>query len=367
MEDSPRILVAPLDWGLGHATRCVPIIEKLIEYKAEVIIAADNRPYDFLKQEFPSLEIIRFPGYPVRYPQQGSMTLKMLRNIPGMFKGIRHERKLLKKIVKENSIDAVISDNRYGLSGKTVFSIFITHQLNIKAPQRLRFMETIMRYFSQRYIKKYDECWVPDYEGKVNLSGELSHKGDVPDNTYFLGPLSRFFLDNELHEQPEIHYDFVAVFSGPEPQRSIFEYILFKQLVKTDLRGIVARGMPESDDAYQLTPDITVFSHLPTQLLDEYMQHARMIICRPGYSSIMDIGALGKQAILIPTPGQTEQEYLGSLFLKNGVYVCQQQKYFDLETAIEAVRETNPLNLRYNPALLEERIENLLEIVKGLE
>lgn len=366
MEDSPRILVAPLDWGLGHATRCVPVIEKLLESKAEVILAASNRPYEFLKQEFPQLKIINLEGYAVKYPENSCMTLRMLASLPGMLKGIRKERLMLKQIIKEYSIEAVISDNRYGLSNPNLFSVFITHQLNIKAPRALVMIEPLLKIITRHFIKKFDECWVPDYEGKINLSGDLSHKDYSLPNIHFVGPLSRFLLDEEHTDDHEECYDFVAILSGPEPQRSIMEEILLSQLRNSKLKGVVALGMPETDKSYLLGPYIQVFSHLPTRLLDEYMRKARVIICRPGYSSIMDIASLGKNAVLIPTPGQTEQEYLGQYFMKKKIYVCQQQKSFDLEAAMESTLETTPLRLRYNASLLEERIINLLNSVRDV-
>jgi len=361
MRDKPRILVAPLDWGLGHATRCVPVIEKLLSYNVDVVIAADNRPLEFLKKEFPHLQYINLPGVQVNYPKSGSMSLKMLRLMPKLWKSIKAENKVLKSIIKEHNIDAVISDNRYGLYSNDVYSVFITHQITIKPPVFIKKTGKLLGKITRFLINRFDECWIPDYEGKINLSGELSHVDNISDSIHFIGPLSRFFLDEESGTDEDYSYDFAAILSGPEPQRSIFQELLFAQLRKTDLRGVIVLGIPEKTETFKLTEDIEVHSHLPTHSLDEIMRKSRLIICRPGYTGIMDIGALGKKAILIPTPGQTEQEYLAEKFAKQNVYVCQLQKSFDLESAFEAINETNPLQLKYNPALLEERIEYMLE------
>ena len=210
-----KILVAPLDWGLGHATRCIPIIKYLLEKKCEVVIGADGRPLQLLQKEFSALEFVVMPGYNISYPKDGSMVLKMAIQIPKILTGIKHEHELLKKIIKEKKIDAVISDNRFGLWSGEVPCVFITHQLMVKSP----FGEKIIHQLNKNYISKYSECWVPDHSGENNLSGDLSHKFSLPKNVKFIGALSRF--TNEFILQKK--YDLLIILSGPESQRTVFE------------------------------------------------------------------------------------------------------------------------------------------------
>ena len=190
--------MAPLNWGLGHATRCVPIIRGLIEQEHEVVIAADGYPLRFLRREFPHLEWVEFEGLKVEYADGESQVGAMLRQLPGFLRGIWREHKELKRIVEAYNIDVVVSDNRFGLWCRDAYSVYMTHQLMVKMPRGLQWMERCVWRLHRWFIKHYDECWVPDVEGEDNLSGDLSHKYPLPNNTRFIGPLSRFSTTGTL-------------------------------------------------------------------------------------------------------------------------------------------------------------------------
>ena len=177
MKSKKRILVAPLDWGIGHATRCIPLIKELIKHKYEVIIAANNRPLHLLIKEFPKLEFIRFPGYNVTYSRFINMKIAIMLQIPKLFITIKKETKLLDKIITDYNIDGVISNNRFGLSTKKIPCVFITHQLKIQTP----FMSSIVQRINYNYIKKYNSCWIIDSK-KNNLAGILSKPKKIPEN-----------------------------------------------------------------------------------------------------------------------------------------------------------------------------------------
>ena len=229
---SSRVLVAPLNWGLGHATRCVPIIKGLLAEGYEVVIAADGYPLKFLRREFPHLEWIEFEGLKVRYADGQSQVGAMLRQVPEFLRGIWREHKELKRIVEAYDIDVVVSDNRFGLWCRDVHSVYVTHQLMVKMPRGLKWMEWAVWRLHRWFIKHYDECWVPDVEGEDNLSGDLSHKYPLLKNTRFIGPLSRFSTTPIRWEDVRVEaealdlkdrYDVVAVISGPEPHRTNLE------------------------------------------------------------------------------------------------------------------------------------------------
>ena len=321
---SSRVLVAPLNGGLGHATRCVPIIRELLKQKCEVVIAADGYPLRFLRQEFPHLEWVEFEGLKVEYSKGQSQVGAMLRQLPRFLRDIWREHKELKKIVERYEIDVVVSDNRFGLWCKGVHSVYMTHQLMVKMPRGLKWMERPVWRLHRWFIKHYDECWVPDLEGEENLSGDLSHKYPLLENTKFIGPLSRFSAEGIEWEDVRVEaealdlkekYDVVAVLSGPEPHRTNLE----KQLgVRSEELGVksflVVQGLPADDLRLAEHRDVVDYiPHLQTELLQWYMQEAREIVCRSGYSSIMDLYTIGRKAHLIPTPGQTEQIYLAEI------------------------------------------------------
>ena len=350
-----RVLVAPLNWGLGHATRCVPIIRGLLAEGYEVVIAADGYPLKFLRREFPHLEWVEFEGLKVRYADGQSQVGAMLRQLPSFLRGIWREHKELKRIVEAYDIDVVVSDNRFGLWCRDVHSVYVTHQLMVKMPRGLKWMEWAVWRLHRWFIKYYDECWVPDVEGEDNLSGDLSHKYPLLKNTKFIGPLSRFSTTPIRWEDVRVEaealglkerYDVVAVISGPEPhrtnlEREITDYRLqitdsnqramvdgqqvltssgqalvpLKQgdnkIVDFQFSFLIIQGLPEDDLRLAEHKDgVDYIPHLPTELLQWYMQEAKEIVCRSGYSSIMDLHTIGRKAYLIPTPGQTEQEYL---------------------------------------------------------
>lgn len=349
-----NVLVAPLDWGLGHATRCVYIINSLITKGANVIIAADGRPLAFLKKEFPELSFVQFPGYGITYQKKGSFVLKISTSILQIFQGIYNENKVLDDFIKSLSLDLVISDNRFGLWNKKIPSIFITHQIGIKSPFKSKYFDQMLFNFNKGFIKNYKECWVPDFEGDNNLSGDLSHKNKLPIPTYFINPLSRF--TKSYNENVEEDIDLLALISGPEPQRSIFEEIILNQIKDLNIIAIVVKGTPEKKKSYQINDNITVYPHLTGDSLQKYLKRSKIVICRSGYSTIMDLAVLGKKAILVPTPGQTEQEYLANYYFdKRYFYTCDQKKLNIKESLIKS-KSFKGINLDWNYNLLEERI-----------
>ncbi len=358
MSIKKRILVCPLDWGLGHATRCIPVIRELEKQGAEVIIAADKLPLKLLKIEFPNNSFISFPGYDITYPDNGNMVFHMLKNLSKITSGIWKEHKLLKEILVKNQIDAVISDNRFGLWNENVPCVFITHQLMIKCPQNLQFLESFIFRFNQFFIKKFDNCWVPDSSDGDNLSGDLSHKYPHLKNTYFVGPLSRF--NSRKQNQKETAYDLLIILSGPEPQRTIFENLILHQLAETTIRILMVRGIPEAPEDLATSKNIVIKSHLNSEEMEKAISSSELILCRPGYSSIMDLVTLGKKAAFVPTPGQTEQNYLARYYELKKCYYQQSQETFNLKKLLEESAKYSGCVVTQNNEMLKKKIQELL-------
>lgn len=334
------ILVCPLDWGLGHATRCIPLIRQFINENSKVLVGSSGSQKVLLQKEFPSLTFIDLKGYEVEYPKSGSMALKILLQLPKINSAIKDENNWLAKIIDEHQIDLVVSDNRYGLWSKKVKSVLITHQIFVKAP----FVEWMIERLLKRYFDNFDEIWIPDVEGENNLSGDLSHKKPLSEKFKFIGLLSRFShkIDNSsvsqkcgtYREDDDFEFDFIAIVSGPEPQRSIFENIILKQVESSNLKGILVRGIPEDNSECKIqNAELKVFNHLETDEFLHYLKKSKVVISRSGYSTIMDLAILVKKAILVPTPGQTEQEYLANYHSQKGRFFTQKQNDFSLEKA----------------------------------
>ena len=350
MKTKKRILVAPLDWGIGHATRCIPIINALLANNYEVILAADSRPLHLLSNEFPQLEIIRFAGYNIKYPTYLPMSLSMLLQAPKLLWNIKKENTALNEIIKDYNIDGVISDNRFGLYTNKVPCAFITHQLQIQSPY---FTDSI-RDFNYKYINKYSACWVMDDE-TLNLAGELSKPNKLPNNTSYIGIQSRF-----KKQETEKEYDYLAIVSGPEPQRTILEKGLVNALKDRQEKSLIVLGKPELNTSKQLG-NLSIKSHLNAKELNTAIAQAELIICRPGYSTVMDLAVLEKKAIFIPTPGQTEQEYLAENFKAAGICYAQNQSDFDFETAIKESKSYKGFSTSINPTTNWEVLFRLFE------
>lgn len=327
-----RILVAPLDWGLGHATRCIPIIYELIKQGCEVWLAGEGAQKALLRLELPDLPFLDLPGYRIRYGRTGATMLWQMawqsRKITRM---IAKENEWLKNVVDEFHFNAVISDNRYGLHHPKIRSVFITHQLTIKSPLG-NWSERLLQKKNYSYIKHFTECWVPDTEEAGSLAGILSHpQVKPPVQVRYIGPLSRF----ETSANPLRPGHLLFVLSGPEPQRTLLENAIVRDIAHYPGAAVIARGLPASANVIPSTNTIKFYNHLPAEAMNKEMIDAEYVISRSGYSTVMDIMKLGKKSILVPTPGQTEQEYLGKYLAEKKLALCISQKSFSLNEALQ--------------------------------
>jgi uncharacterized protein (TIGR00661 family) len=342
MQPKPlHVLVSPLDWGLGHASRSIPVIRQLLAAGHKVTIAGYGRSLFLLQKEFPSLESIELKGFSPSYPRNGKVILHLLFLLPRFISSILKEHFHLKKLINQHQFDIVISDNRYGLWNKNVKSILITHQVMLKTPHWLKIAEYPLYLVSRLLISRFDECWIPDYKDAPGLSGDLSHKYPLPGNAKFIGPLSRFQRSDQIVKSPKQEKSITAVISGPEPQRSIFEEMLTLQLAALNLTATILSGRPETEITSASKGNLKVFSHATGEDFQAIIESSSLIICRSGYSSIMDFDTLGTKALFVPTPGQTEQIYLAKLLHIQGIALWRKQDDLDLKTDInEALKYT---------------------------
>ncbi len=333
-----NILICPLDWGLGHATRCIPIIKYITTKGCKVFIAAEGNIKILLENEFPDAVFLPLNGYNINYSKQKKwLPVKIASQIPQIIFSIFKEHKWVNNAIKVHSINAVISDNRFGLYTNKVPCIYITHQLFIKAGNS--YLEKIISNFHYFFINKFTQCWVPDFEGEENIAGQLSHPVKLPKKVLYIGCLSRF----HLIENTIVKYDLLILLSGPEPQRTILEDILLKQVQNFKGKILFVRGLPGSNPRISsieflnsgLAGNIEIKNHLSATKLNIALQQAEMILCRSGFTTVMDLIMLHKKAILIPTPGQTEQEYLGKYLMKRKLFYTVKQSKFSLSNALE--------------------------------
>lgn len=352
----PRVLVSPLCWGLGHAARCIPIIRELMSY-CEVVIAADGGCLQLLRNEFPNLNYLTTPAYNISYSSKSVfLKWKLLGQIPSLINIINKEHKWLKRVIKEHAIDAIISDNRFGMHTKEIPCFYITHQLEIKTGNK--FTERILQKMHYSVIKKYSQCWVPDSEGN-GIAGVLSHPEKLPENVKYLGPISRFEAKEE-----NIVYDLLVILSGPEPQRTILEKKMLDELELFKGRCVFVRGKDDSAPGDLKNKSIEVINIATAHELNDLILKSDMVIGRSGYTTVMDLIKLKKKAILIPTPGQTEQEYLAKNLMEQSIFYCVDQKDFSLSKALDAVREYNFSFPRYEWEQYKEVIGDAISVLR---
>ena len=245
MNTSKKILVAPLNWGLGHASRCIPIIYALKKNDFTPIIASDGASLHLLKKEFPNDIFETLPDYNIQYSEKGEdFRFKIFKQLPKLFFAILKEKKILEKIIEKHAITGIISDNRMGIFSAKIPSVYITHQVNVLSGNT----SWISSKFHQHFIKKYTECWVPDVTEGINLSGRLSHENSNLNNIKFIGPLTRFKKRN----LPKRH-GLLVVLSGPEPQRTLLEEKLLVELSEFKGSILFVKGLVEAEQRVRAT------------------------------------------------------------------------------------------------------------------
>lgn len=318
-----KILVAPLNWGLGHASRCVPLVQQFIDEGHEVIIAGDGVSLTLLRRHFPKLRYVYLAPLNLRYGKGRRQVWAMVKAMPHLLSWAMKDHAILQAVLREERFDMVLSDNRFGLypsnkskeANPNLRSVYMTHQLHIFLPRRWRWLERLAERLHARVCAKYKEVWIPDYEEKErSLSGELGHpklstfKFQIS-NLKYIGPQSRFEPYRDVRTDS---YDIVAVLSGLEPQRTILEREIAARYAGKEERVLIVQGLLNRPNTRMKRGNITLVPYLGDEELAGVLHGARHIIARSGYSTIMDLEALGvlEKAELIPTPGQSEQEYL---------------------------------------------------------
>ncbi len=349
-----RILIGPLDWGLGHATRCISIVSALEDAGTEVLLGTAGDQKVLLQNEFPHLRQIDLPAYNIRYPKKGQMVVRMLRSMPRLLHTIKKERQVLEKWVKQEQIDAVISDNRFGLFHPDVYCIYMTHQVHIQAPV----FEKRLYRMHLRYMERFHELWIPDFPDVPNLSGRLAHGEPMPERHTYIGCLSRF---QGLKRKADPAIPLLVLLSGPEPQRSFFEKMLLDQSAAFPEGSMLLRGLPRETGAFKTPSHVQVMHHLNGRDLGRVLTNSQLVLSRPGYSTLMDLGVLGIPALFIPTPGQTEQEYLAKKLSDDGHYFSCPQKRFRLKEGLVQAAKYPGLKLDASPRLLRQAVDRLLQ------
>ncbi len=353
-----KVLLAPLHWGLGHAARTAALIDIFLEASIECAVASDGAALDFLRRHYADRldAYFELPAYPVVY-DENIVAFSVLKRAGGFFKAIQRERKKLAALAEEEQWDLVISDNRYGANIPGIPSIFLGHQLSLKT--QIPALDGLATAVNQYFIRSFDQLWIPDFPNHL-LSGELSHSKDTK-RLRFIGPLHK----HDLHSKSTPIYERVVVLSGPEPSRTQWEKCLLSQLENCQESTLLVRGLPGDTETPALNnKHVDVVNFMTKIELNAAISSAEVLIGRAGYSTIMDLCFLRKPAILIPTPGQTEQEYLARHLKGRWPMAFLREKEFDLNRISPLLSELKARN--YPDIDMSDQSEKVLELIQSL-
>lgn len=293
-----RIAYACFDWGFGHVTRSVVLLDRLIRQQNEVFFFGNKTQLTFVRSYVPGVQCIEWDVPPLHFFGTGNFKLEGLRNYAHIRKIWKMERETLLEAQRQYSFDLTISDHRYHFRIPGISSVFLTHQFELP-PGTSWWIQRI----HARKRKGFDQVWVPDFiPGK--LAGKLSQ--NAPESSC-IGLLSRFQLSEPAQEDETI----LLVLTGPKPYAEQF-LKLTETLWKNNPKVRILAGFSQPD-GYAETANWIEQGNLSQQQSDQLFWNARLVISRFGYSTYMDLIHLEKRGVLLATAGQTEQEYLADL------------------------------------------------------
>jgi uncharacterized protein (TIGR00661 family) len=354
-----NIIYGVCSWGLGHATRSLPIMRKLIQENNDLTIISHGRSLELLKNELgEEITYVNIPDYPILLSDNTRQFIaKSSIYWPLFLHRIQSGLRKLTKILEKNGYDTIISDARYDVYSKKVPSFFISHQMRIMNPLRIQIFETGSEFFNLFFFKRCRGVIVPDFK-EDNLSGELSHELKKIDENrlHYVGVLSDF---KKLDKKRDI--DYLLSITGPEPQRTKFEKVLFSQLDQLKGKIVVTLGKTDNIDLLE-NKQANVYSYLTRKKREEVLNRSKLVISRSGYSTILDLSVLNSHALLIPTPGQIEQEYLAQYHMKKNTFYAVNQESLSLKSDVIRAKKTTGIMRRCN---VNKTVESIISIISS--
>ena len=363
--EQKAVCISPLDWGLGHATRCIPLIRAFESLHYTIYIASEGKHEIILKEAFPKATFLSLRGYRIWYTKKRWLFIPgIILQIPKIIWSIFYEYFWLKKAAKKYQFDLIVSDNRFGFFHKKIKSVFITHQLELQTP--FAWCTRLNQIITYKILKSYTACWVADMTPPNNLSGVLANPKVLPTiPVWYMNCLSRLQeeqLNETINEVEKNTIQFLGIVSGPEPQRTLLENILWQEGNTLGNPFTVIAGLPNNKQYNKITATGKLYHHLNGTQLRNEINKAEFIICRGGYTTLMEMIPFHKKLIFIPTPGQTEQEYLGKYWQGKKWAICFSQASFNLQSALEQASKFNyekPPFTSFNKAALASELKRL--------
>jgi Glycosyltransferase family 28 C-terminal domain len=324
-----RVLIAPMNWGLGHASRSVPVVRELIKQGADVHLASDGVALQLLREEFPDLPAHNLPPYEVLYPE-GNFAWHMFLQFPKLMRNYVRERKFVAKLAQELGIQGIIADHRAACRVKGLPSVIIAHQVWL-AP--IGPIPWLTQSYNLWLLQQFDSLWIPDSPQAPGLSGRFGHGPEKHKNKQYVGPLTRL----KTPQPQKTKYDLLALLSGPEPARTGWEGQIIEQMAALpDNKFVLVRGLPGPKQSIAVTKNVTVYDFVKGEQLEQVAAESEIMLARGGYSTILDLTALRKKAYFVPTPGQLEQVMLTQGLEKSGIFGYAEQTNFKLTDVLSS-------------------------------
>ena len=356
-----NIIYGVCSWGLGHATRSLPVVRKLVEENNNLTIISSDRSLDLLKKELgDDIDYYDIPDYPMLISENSRQFMaKSFVYWPMFIKRMESGLQKLKKILENKKCDKIISDGRYDIYSRKIPSFFISHQIRIMNPLRIKIFERGSEIFNLFFFKRFAGVIVPDYK-EDDLSGDLSHNLHRIDENklHYVGVLSDF-----KKKKTKKDIDYLISLSGPEPQRTLLENKLFSQIDNLTGKIVVTLGTTEKNQKLNKN-NIQIYSFLKKEGRIDFLNKTKLVVSRSGYSTIMDLAVIGTKALLIPTPGQIEQEYLGQYHNKKGTFYSVNQDKINLKSDVEIAKKTTGITRKCD---VKKTVENIMDVITSVE
>jgi hypothetical protein len=340
----------------------IPVAAELLASGNNVFIGSGKEHINLFRNELDGLKYIDFPGFRIKYSRWLPQYVKIILSAPSFIYHILREHRQLRRVIREYRIDIVISDSRLGLWNKRITTVFVTHMVRVPYPKPLRFLENAGHPLMRRVFSKFDFCFIPDLPGETNLSGKLSHGMNYPANTRFVGILSRFGRVPAGSDLRSDRFYCTVILSGPEPQRTMLREKVTTMLEGKGKPSVILEGRPGEKRESITRGDIISISHLPAGEMKNTILESEHVITRSGYTTLMELVTIGRSALIIPTPGQAEQEYLADLMAERGWFGTVRQNCLNNEIILPGSKAKWPSGIyEESRKLLVEALNELLE------
>ncbi len=325
--DTSITVFAILNWGLGHATRCIPLIRQFQSLNKKILIVSEGQALALLKKECPELDFYDTGFKSLKYSKSKFLLMHLLKLVPQFLKHTRQERLIAQQICQSYKVETIFSDNRYGFHCPSVKNVFLTHQIRPFLPFPFKIFSRLIYKKIASWINRFDECLIFDNQDAF-YAGSLSSSKSLSIPCRYIGISSR--LEQQQQNQTK-NIDFLAIISGLEPHRTQFESILRDLQQEMDCRIVIVTGQAQGTDSEE--KDIIALSD--SNQLQNLIAQSRCVISRSGYSSIMDYYTINQRAILVPTPGQSEQEYLARRHQNADLFQVAESSKSSIKKAIQ--------------------------------